>query len=181
MKLDLGIERSLAAVCGYIRHILSTEQKRTDFRPESCNTMSMVHSHACVLVVNYLNSTISTLKQQLDGQNLTSVLYELGLRFHRIIYDHLLQFQYNSMGAMLAICDVNEYRSFIKKLNCEVVVNLFDVLHSLCNLLLVPSENLRQVCVGEPLNQLDKTTLYSFIQLRVDFKTDKRLATILGH
>lgn len=173
--------RCLAAICGYVRHILATEQKRTDFKPDSCDMMSMVHSNACALVVNYMKSTTSTLKQHLDGQNIVALQYEMGIRFHRIIYDHLLQFQYNSMGAMLAICDVNEYRSLIKVLDCDTVIKLFDVLHSLCNLLLVPSENLRQVCVGEPLNQLDKLTLDSFIRLRMDFKTDKRLATILGH
>ena len=34
------------------------------------------------------------------------VLYELGVRIHRIIYDHLQLFNYSSAGVMAVICDV---------------------------------------------------------------------------
>ena len=52
---------------------------------------------------------------------------------------------------MLAICDVNEYRKCVKDLGVADVEQLFDVLHSLCNLLVVVPENLRQVSSGELL------------------------------
>ena len=52
---------------------------------------------------------------------------------------------------MLAICDVNEYRKCVKELGVADVEQLFDVLHSLCNLLVVVPENLRQVSSGELL------------------------------
>ena len=45
---------------------------------------------------------------------------------------------------MIAICDVNEYRSCTKPLG-PLVVKLFEKLHALCNLLLVKPENLEQV------------------------------------
>lgn len=175
------MERTLTAICGYIRYLLATEQKRTDFKPDTPE-ISMMHSQACATVVAYIQSTIIFVKEQktqLDGKNLEALLREFGFRLHRIIHDHLLQYQYDSIGAMLAICDVNEYRTCIKQMGCEQVVQLFDVLHSLCNLLVVPADNLRQVCVGEPLGLLDKVTLQSFIQLRSDYKT-ARLANILG-
>ena len=178
MKLDLGLERTLMAICSYIKHLLYTEQKRSDFKPET-SEIKMMHSPACATVVAYITSTINTMKTQLDGKNLSAMLLEYGIRLHKLIYEHLLQYQYDSIGAMLAICDVNEYRTCIKDLGCEQVVQLFDVLHSLCNLLVVPPDNLRQICTGEPLSLLDKTTLLSFIQLRHDYKT-ARLAQVLG-
>lgn len=46
----------------------------------------------------------------LDGKNIECVLLELGIRLHRVIYEHLMQFSYNSAGAMAVICDVQEYR-----------------------------------------------------------------------
>ena len=52
---------------------------------------------------------------------------------------------------MLAICDVNEYRKCAKDINIPLVVQLFDTLHALCNLLVVVPENLKQVCTGEQL------------------------------
>lgn len=178
MKLDLGLERTLMAICGYTRHLLATEQKRTDFKHEKPEE-HMMHSPACAKVVSYVTVAMNAMKNQLDGKNLSGMLLEFGFRLHKIIYEHLLQYQYDSMGAMLAICDVNEYRTCAKQLGCEQVIQLFDVLHSLCNLLVVPTDNLRQICMGEPLSQLDKPILYSFIQLRQDYKSSK-LTNILG-
>jgi exocyst complex component 5 len=52
---------------------------------------------------------------------------------------------------MCAICDVNEYRKSVRVLSSPLVVQLFDILHALCNLLLVKHENLQEVCGGETL------------------------------
>lgn len=95
---------------------------------------------------------------------------------------------------------MNEYRRCTEPLGV-LVANLFDVLHSLCNLLLVKPENLQQVCSGEQLvstdvlsfstlnayyrlvtsrhifyylqADLDRSVLSNFIQLRTDYKTHK--------
>lgn len=50
----------------------------------------------------------------MDGKNVDTVLMELGVRFHRLIYEHLQQYSYSCMGGMLAICDVAEYRKCAK-------------------------------------------------------------------
>ncbi|CAC5366119.1 EXOC5 [Mytilus coruscus] len=59
------------------------------------------------------------------------------------------------LGAMLVICDVNEYRRSIKDFKIPIVLELFEKLHALCNLLVVVPENLKQVCSGEQLVGLD--------------------------
>ncbi|KAK9497068.1 hypothetical protein O3M35_004447 [Rhynocoris fuscipes] len=172
MKLDTGIDRSINAIVGWVKIYLQNEQKKTDFKPET--DLDTLSSSACIGVVQYLNDNISHIKQCLDGRNLELVMTELGCRFHRVIYEHLLQFQYNSTGAMCVICDVNEYRKCAKELNSSLVNTLFDTLHALCNLLLVKPENLNQVCNGDHLGVLeDKSILYNFIQLRSDYKNQK--------
>lgn len=55
------------------------------------------------------------------------------------------------LGALCAICDVNEYRKCIKEVNSNLITTLFDTLYALCNLLLVKPENLEQVCCDETL------------------------------
>lgn len=40
-RLNLGMERQLNAVIGYIRHVLQTEQKKADFRPEEDDLANM--------------------------------------------------------------------------------------------------------------------------------------------
>lgn len=56
----------------------------------------------------------------MDGKNVDSVLMEFGVRFHRLIYEHLQQYSYSLMGGMLAICDVAEYRKCAKEFKVSI-------------------------------------------------------------
>jgi len=48
--------------------------------------------------VKYVNSQLDVIRFGLDGKNIDTFLTEFGIRFHRVVYDHLLTFQYNSFG-----------------------------------------------------------------------------------
>lgn len=106
---------------------------------------------ACSHVVQNIHPVIRQIKKCLDGENQKQILNEFGVRLHRVIYDHLQTMSFNTAGAMCAICDVNEYRKCIRELDSPLVTQLFDILHALCNLLLVKPENLLEVCTGETL------------------------------
>lgn len=185
-KLDAGLERAIAAMVGWVKLHLQTEQKKTDFRPEG--DVDTLASAPCLTVVNYLNSTLDVIRRCLDGGNLRALTLELAIRLHRVIYDHLMTFQFNSAGAMSAICDVKEYRAAVcgggRRGGAEgappPAAALFDALHALCNLLLVKPENLLQVCEGETLADLDRSILLSFIQLRTDYKSQKLANCLKG-
>jgi len=172
-KLETGIDRSLTAIVGHIKVTLQTEQKKSDFKPETDDAILNIASPACIKVCRFLSQQTEKIRSCLDGKNLETVLYDLGIRFHRVIYEHFQQFQYNSMGALCAICDVNEYKKCVHEFKVPAVMILFDTLHALCNLLLVLPENLKQVCTGDQLATLDHSILVNFIQLRADFKTSK--------
>ena len=45
-----------------------------------------------------MSGYIERIRDTLDGKNVEALLTELGTRFHRVIYEHLLQFQINSVG-----------------------------------------------------------------------------------
>lgn len=106
---------------------------------------------ACLTVVQTILPSIGQVQKCVDGENMTNVMTEFGVRLHRVIFEHLQQFQYNTAGAMCAICDVNEYRKLVRSFQSTLVAQLFDILHALCNLLLVKHENLQEVCGGETL------------------------------
>ena len=72
---------------------------------------------------------------------------------------HFLQFQ--------------EYRRCVEKWKVSAVNTLFDTLHAMCNLLILPPENLRGAAQGDQLANLDRTILDNWIQLRTDYKTLK--------
>lgn len=75
----------------------------------------LIYKQACAKVCIYLRKQVDKIRSSMDGKNVDSVLMELGVRFHRLIYEHLQQFSYSSMGGMLAICDVAEYRKCAKE------------------------------------------------------------------
>ncbi len=53
---------------------------------------------ACSKVVAYVSGQVDSIRFGLDGKNVDAVFTELGIRFHRVVYEHLLNYQYNSMG-----------------------------------------------------------------------------------
>lgn len=177
-KLDTGLDRSINALIGWIKVYLQNEQKKSDFRPET--DVDTVASPACLNVVQNIMPIILQMKKCMDGENLVAIMKDFGVRFHRVILEHFQQFQFNTSGAMCAICDVNEYRKCVRVLNSPLVIQLFDILHALCNLLLVKHENLPEVCGGETLNYLDKSVVLNFIQLRSDYKTIKISNSLKG-
>uniref|UniRef100_A0A3Q0REY2 Exocyst complex component 5 n=1 Tax=Amphilophus citrinellus TaxID=61819 RepID=A0A3Q0REY2_AMPCI len=171
VKLDTGIDRTLNCMVGQMKHILTTEQKKTDFRPEDENNVMIQYTTACSKVCAYVSRQVEHVRKSMDGKNVDTVLTELGIRFHRLIHEHLQQYSYSSMGGMLAICDVAEYRRCAKDFRVPLVLQLFDTLHALCNLLVVAPDNLKQVCSGEQLTNLDRNLLHAFVQLRVDYRS----------
>uniref|UniRef100_A0A7N4P578 Exocyst complex component 5 n=1 Tax=Sarcophilus harrisii TaxID=9305 RepID=A0A7N4P578_SARHA len=171
MKLDTGIDRTLNCMVGQMKHILTAEQKKTDFKPEDENNVLIQYTNACVKVCGYVRKQVEKIRNSMDGKNVDTVLMEFGVRFHRLIYEHLQQYSYSCMGGMLAICDVAEYRKCAKDFKIPLVLQLFDTLHALCNLLVVAPDNLKQVCSGEQLANLDKNILHSFVQLRADYRS----------
>uniref|UniRef100_A0A2C9KXP7 Exocyst complex component 5 n=1 Tax=Biomphalaria glabrata TaxID=6526 RepID=A0A2C9KXP7_BIOGL len=173
-KIDTGLDRSVNAIIGWIHHIFQTEQKKSDFRPETEDAPMHLISPAAMSVTKFLQAQVKEIQTRLDGKNVDIVLSTLGQRFHRLTYEHLTQFSYNFMGAMLVICDVNEYRKLVKEqIRIPLVTQLFEHLHALCNLLVVVPENIKVVCSGEQLADLDDSILQSFVQLRADYRTAK--------
>uniref|UniRef100_G3SAM6 Exocyst complex component 5 n=1 Tax=Gorilla gorilla gorilla TaxID=9595 RepID=G3SAM6_GORGO len=171
MKLDTGIDRTLNCMIGQMKHILAAEQKKTDFKPEDENNVLIQYTNACIKVCTYVRKQVERITNSMDGKNVDTVLMELGVCFHRLIYEHLQQYSYSCMGGMLAICDVAEYRKCAKDFKIPMVLHLFDTLHALCNLLVVAPDNLKQVCSGEQLANLDKNILHSFVQLCADYRS----------
>lgn len=174
LKLHTGLERCITSVMGWVKFLLQSEQKKTDFKPDTeMATFDQADraTLACTSVVKFISECVTKMKDSLDGKNVEAVLTELGTRLHKVILDHLLQFQYSSIGAMVVICDLNEYRKCVKEFKVPLLDTLFDTLHALCNLLVVDPVNLKQMCTADQLANLDRSVLMSFVQLRADYKT----------
>ena len=55
---------------------------------------------ACLAVVSYLNNVMDKIHGGLEGDNLHAVTLELAVRLHRVIYEHLHNYQFNSAGEL---------------------------------------------------------------------------------
>ena len=53
---------------------------------------------AAAKVSKFMHSQVKEIKNSLDGKNVDIVLGTLGQRYHRLTYEHLTQFTYNSIG-----------------------------------------------------------------------------------
>lgn len=98
-KLDNGLDRAINALLGWVKSYLQSEQRKTDFKPES--DFDTVPSAACQNVVQQIIPVIRQIQRFLDGENLKTIMTEIGVRLHRVIYDHLLQFQFTTSGKHL--------------------------------------------------------------------------------
>jgi len=171
IQLDTGIDKCLLSIIGWMKNILKSEQKRNDFSTDLPPQQQC--TNACSILCKYVKKAIEAFMKSLDGNNVDAVMKEFGTRLHRTIYEHLQQYSFSSMGGMMAICDVNEYSKCAENLKQPFVKSLFESLHSLCNLLVVAPENLRQVCSGDQFANLDRGVLHSFVQLRSDYKSSR--------
>lgn len=44
-KIDTGLDRAVTSVCGWVRIILATEQKKTDFKPDDDSVLAQMGTH----------------------------------------------------------------------------------------------------------------------------------------
>lgn len=173
------IDRAISLAIGWIRQTLKTKQRAADFSDQNAEMAfgqgGGSASRASRDVCKYISSTIEIIRDMLDGDNLTAVLCELGTRFHKVIREHLESLKdIGMMGGLLLVCDINAYLEVTKNFEVQLVYQLFDVLKQLCNLLMSPPENIRQVCTSEQLANLDREVLHNFVKLRKDYNDKMR-------
>lgn len=185
-KLNEGLEKCLNICVNWIRTTLAVEQKRTDFKPENEELTPAVSTSACSKVCKFVKVVTSKILDCLDGENVEFVYTEFGKRFYNAIYEHVQKFEFSSIGAMVAISDVKAYSSAIRIQSREngtkslpdgkTVEDMFRVLHNLCNLWVVPPENLEQLCNDDGLSGVDPAILNMFVQLRADFRNSRLMS-----
>lgn len=184
LRLNDGLEKLLTVCINWIRTTLTNEQKKSDFKPENEELSLGVSTAACSKVCRFVTTIIGKILDCFDGENVDTVYVEFGNRFYKLIYEHIQRYEFSSIGAMVAISDVKAYSSAIRitfketsdsgTTHCDTIVtDLFKQLHSLCNLWVVPPENLKQLCSDEGLSGVDRNVLDAFVRLRADFRSSR--------
>ncbi|XP_064403702.1 exocyst complex component 5-like [Halichondria panicea] len=170
-KIESGIEKNLGWMVSTVKSILVAYQKKTDYKPEGIAVAE--GSQACSRSVTYMSQCCRVLSESLDGKNLEAVLLELGTRLHKVIFEHVQTHSINEMGAMILICDMNEYRRVIKDFKNPFLDELYESLQTLCNIFVVKADNLHQVLSEEPYVNFDRAVLQALVAARADNKSAK--------
>ncbi|CAH8440049.1 unnamed protein product [Heterobilharzia americana] len=148
-KFCTGLEKCLNLAIARVQHLLSSEQKKTDFRPDTNANSGLIvgnpPSIACQHVVAFLSQLNREAHQHLDGQNLKTFLHEFGMKLNRTLVDHFYNFTFSDTGGFVAMQDVTAYREVAKRFESATVDLVFDVLLKLMNLMLIKPENVQQV------------------------------------
>ena len=102
--MDDGLDSALMSLVGWTRHMLSSEQKKSDFKPEENASLNATSTPACHQTCQFLETQRQIVTSCLDGKNQVATLMELGIRFHRVLVDHIQQFSFNSIGQHVVCC-----------------------------------------------------------------------------
>lgn len=114
-KLDAGLDRSINALVSWVKVYLQAEQKKSDFKPDT--DVDTVASSACLFVVQTIMPIISHIQKCVDGDNLTAVMNEIGVRLHRAIFENFQQFQYNTAGECFGALFISGFEVFFSTIS----------------------------------------------------------------
>lgn len=90
-KVDTGLDRTLNTLAGWVRTILNTEQKKSDFNPSFADSSKLngvglaQASSACLKVVKFVNSQVKL--EHLSQRTPTLSYYESPTRSFSVIED----------------------------------------------------------------------------------------------
>lgn len=169
-SIRIGLKRSIKAYTAWIRVLLDKQKYIEFFDHERSLTARGVTAYAY--------RCIAAIEDCLDGRNARQVLFEFGRRFHAAILNNIRRFKFSHEAGLGLLCDLNEYRAVITRLHASVLDDVFDTLYKLCNLLIVPAENLPGILSGEVLSKVDLPVAKEFVALREDCKSHKLLAVL---
>uniref|UniRef100_A0A3Q0KPF0 Exocyst complex component 5 n=1 Tax=Schistosoma mansoni TaxID=6183 RepID=A0A3Q0KPF0_SCHMA len=176
-KFCTGLEKCLNLAISRVQYLLSSEQRKTDFRPDINANSGIIAGNppslACQHVVGFITHINRETHQHLDGQNLKTFLHEFGMKLNRTLVDHFYNFTFSDTGGFVAMQDVTAYREIAKHFESPTVNVVFDVLFKLMNLMLIKPENVQQVVQDYLQSGMPRDLLMNFIQLRTDFKSAK--------
>lgn len=169
-RINIILSDTLSLCQQKITNSLS-KQKKKDFQPK---TSELVDSDtpACESLCQFLDDTHAQFEEHLDGENLRSVLLEIGLFVFDQLFEHYKNFQMNSMGGVVATKDIISYQTTIEKWKIPELSTKFQLLREIANLFTVQPELLNSLTKEGQLMRVKPYILRQFISKRTDYNTN---------
>eukprot|EP00035_Acanthoeca_spectabilis_P023485 m.449577 g.449577 ORF g.449577 m.449577 type:complete len:753 (+) comp19841_c0_seq1:144-2402(+) len=166
-----GLSQCLKTAIGHCTTALS-KQRKTDFCPpeDSTSFMTETCTEACKQTTLILKQVSAAIKGSLNGKNEDAAFAELGRRFYDTIVYHFRSLTVNEMGMMLLIRDISEFEKCVQSFQNTTCNELLEHIREASSVLLVPAENVRQLCDEPRMTKVPAELVHMFARLRVDYK-----------
>ena len=172
-SVEIGLDKALFVLTSEIDNMLTTRQRRRNFKPKPTEIDSIDFQHAsdaCLSVCAFIKSQLSLLSDALDGRNLQAFLIEFANRILASLLKHIGKYEIDQgIGAFCLMRDVSEYQECVASFKIDKVNTDFDILKALAKLHMVGPAQLSDVISDSGLSKWPKTTLEQFIRMRSDF------------
>lgn len=148
-----------------------SKQKKKDFQPK-IGDLSDSDTPACESLCQFLGDFQAQLVEHLDGENLNSVLMEVGTFTFNQLFEHFKNYQIDSTGGIVATKDIISYQNSIEQWKLPGLSAKFQLLREIANLFTVQPELLTSLTKEGQLMKVKPYILRQFISKRTDYNTN---------
>ncbi|KAJ4295846.1 Exocyst complex component 5 [Collariella sp. IMI 366227] len=118
-KTNAALKSTLDVALNWTSKLLTTTQKKLDFRPRDNDLEGFVDSlqtPTCQAICTFLSSKLlPAARQAVDGPNLEIFASELALAVRRLLFEHFKKFVVNATGGLMVAKDVAKYVATLKE------------------------------------------------------------------
>ncbi|KAH3680438.1 hypothetical protein WICPIJ_008287 [Wickerhamomyces pijperi] len=144
-----------------------SKQKKKDFLPKVGELVDG-NTDACESLVSFIEDGFEQIKEYLNGENLNSVLREIGVFIFDSLFEHFKNYQVNTTGGVILTTDIIAYQNAVDKWQITDISKKFQLLREIANLFTVNSELINSLTKDGQLVTLKPYVLRQFINKRVD-------------
>ena len=135
-----GLSNCVSVVASHAKSLLSGAQRKTDFNPPA--ESAPVRSGACGAFVGFVRDFIADTRASISGENRVSFYTAVGSRLLEVVREHLLQYKYNTYGALALNIDSNEYESAFELFQIDELRDGAAALHACASLMITDLRSL---------------------------------------
>ena len=143
-KINSVLTSTLDVVSNWVTKSLSTNQKKSDFRPKDSDEL-FGSTATCQGVSTYLSRTNNFIAQAVDGHNRETLSSEIVRSTCRSLFEHFKKFSVNATGGLTVTQDIARYVTVLKEFPvAKDVEEMVEMLPEIGSLFIIGPEALRE-------------------------------------
>ncbi|KAJ1847987.1 F-box protein: endocytic membrane traffic, recycling ReCYcling 1 [Coemansia sp. RSA 2708] len=142
-SVAVGMDCVISIIMSQTQHIVHTEQRASDFSPDSNVSLALTPTLACTRAVQFLGESTVVLQSMAQRQVRAVFVGEVGLRLVHVLLDHVKQFRITEPGGFQLIADLNLYYDWAAANVDPDILRYFAALKDLANCFILAPRDLR--------------------------------------